>query len=349
MDELLLPYLKATDEQERARHEGQLLLLDAAPVVRKTLRLRLDFYIAPQGNSSCRDAEDLFQDIMAKIVQILRDLHQFSSPDIENFNRYVWVIASNACNDFLRAKSPARSRLKNNLRQVFSRHPKFCLVKIDGGIYCSFSSSPTERSPTAARQKLIDLEKNPRRFLSASVRGEEIDHPRLSRIASEALTCVGEPIEFETLVRIITGLLDINDHPIESLDDFSDAEPEFHQTGMALATDFELEVCALLKQLWLAVLKLPPKQRDVFIFGFEDERGEDFFSLLVEANVVTIPRLLYEMGRPLPELMEIWSRMPMNNKDIASELKAASRQVAKWRFNARERLAKEFRVLIKKG
>ena len=75
MDQLLLPYLQASDESERQEHLDELLMVHAAPVVRQSLRRRLGFYVDQRGtNPHNQDAEDLYQEIMAKIVQALHDL-----------------------------------------------------------------------------------------------------------------------------------------------------------------------------------------------------------------------------------------------------------------------------------
>src|SRR5688572_33420284 len=115
MDQLLLPYLQTTVEEERQKRLDELLLFHAAPVVRQTLRRRLSFYVNTLGrNPHNQDAEDLYQEIMTKVVQALTDLRNPSTKtEIENLGQYVVRIASNACNDLLRAKSPARARLKN--------------------------------------------------------------------------------------------------------------------------------------------------------------------------------------------------------------------------------------------
>jgi DNA-directed RNA polymerase specialized sigma24 family protein len=118
MDQLLLPYLQAGDDSERQLRLDELLLVHAAPVVRHALRRSLGFYVDQRGtNPHSQDAEDLYQEIMAKIVQVLHDLRNPSvTASIQNLKQYVSRIATNACNDVLRTKSPARARLKNNLR-----------------------------------------------------------------------------------------------------------------------------------------------------------------------------------------------------------------------------------------
>ena len=87
MDQLLLPYLQASDESERQVRLDELLLLHAAPVIRNTLRLKLGFYVDHSGASAYNpDAEDLYQEIMTKIVQALNDLRRESKgSEIERF------------------------------------------------------------------------------------------------------------------------------------------------------------------------------------------------------------------------------------------------------------------------
>src|SRR3954467_14459347 len=112
MDNLLIPYLSANSEAEARHHLDDLLTLHAAQTIRQILRRRLGFYVSSTGvNEHNQDAEDLYQEAMTKIVQVLHDLKASTNKtDIENFEHYVARIASNTCIDFLRAKSPARTR-----------------------------------------------------------------------------------------------------------------------------------------------------------------------------------------------------------------------------------------------
>ena len=125
MDHVLLPYLQATEESEREQRLEELLLFHAAPEIRFTLRQRLGFHVSQSGvNPHNHDAEDLYQEIITKAVQILRELHtSLAKPEIENFKQYVGRIATNVCINFIKTKSPAHWRLKNNLRDVLNRQP----------------------------------------------------------------------------------------------------------------------------------------------------------------------------------------------------------------------------------
>ncbi len=93
MDHVLLPYLQATEESDREHRLEELLLFRVAPEIRFTLRQRLGFHVSQSGvNPHNHDAEDLYQEIIGKTVQILRDLSASGSspqPEIDNFKQYV--------------------------------------------------------------------------------------------------------------------------------------------------------------------------------------------------------------------------------------------------------------------
>src|SRR6266481_40991 len=128
MDNLLLPYLKASDESERRRHLDELLIVYAAPVVRRTLRQKLGFHVNQLGlNPHNPDAEDLYHEIIAKIIEVLATLPDTPRTEIEKFEHYVAGIATNGCLDYMRAKSPARTRLKYSIREFLNRRSEFVL------------------------------------------------------------------------------------------------------------------------------------------------------------------------------------------------------------------------------
>src|SRR6266511_1755150 len=133
MDQLLLPYLQATDDSDRQRHLSETLSAYAVPEVRLALRQRLSFFVDSRGKSPHnQDAEDLFQEIMTKIVQALHDLRKPSATAvIEDLEEYIARIATNSCNDVLRSKTPSRTRLKYNLRFVLTHHEDFSIWKSD--------------------------------------------------------------------------------------------------------------------------------------------------------------------------------------------------------------------------
>jgi RNA polymerase sigma factor (sigma-70 family) len=342
MDQLLLPYLQATDESERQERLDELLLLHAAPVARRSLRRRLGFYVSNRGmNPHNQDAEDLYQEIMTRVVQTLNDLRNPSpKTDIENLQQYVARITTNACNDVLRAKSPARARLKNNLRYVFSHHSSFAVWKIEGETLAGFSVWRDSDKSQSSETQLLDIQERLENFRSTRFPRENIKQVPLTTIVAELFRWIGGPVELDVLVNIVALLLDVRDQPLESIDDETNAHLETRVADNRLSSSSRLEELDLLRGLWQALKELSAEQRDVFCFGFEDDSGQDLFTRLLEAKIVNLQELAQELGRPLETIVELWSQMPMDDGGIAAELKSTRAQVQKWRFRALGRLKK---------
>ena len=338
MDQLLLPYLHASEESERQQHLDELLMVHAAPVVRQALRRRLGFYVDQRGaNPHNQDAEDLYQEIMAKIVQALHDLRNPSATtEIQSLKQYVARIASNACIDVLRTKSPSRARLKNNLRFLLTHHPDFAVWKMEGETLSGFA---VWRDTSKSSQKeLFDIENRLPNFRSTRLRDENIKKVPLTKVVAELFEWIGSPIELDVLVNVVATLLDVKDHPVESLDDDTAAFIQTRIADSTLHSTSRLEEQALLRNLWHALRELSTQQRDVFCFGFEDQAGRDLFTVLLEAEVVTFQSLANELGRSTKEIVGLWSKMPMADETIADEMKTSRAQIHKWRFRALERL-----------
>jgi hypothetical protein len=100
----------------------------------------------------------------------------------------------------------------------------------------------------------------------------------------------------------------------------------------------------LLRSLWAAVRRLQPKQRDTFGLSFADDGGDDLFTLLLDAEVATLPEIAATFERSLEDLIVLWQQMPMDNAGLAQELSATRQQVNKWRFRALRQLKKEFQL-----
>src|SRR5437868_6787284 len=113
MDRLLLPYAQVASESERKQKLDELLIVYVSPVIRHTLRYKLGFHVNQFGvNPYNPDAEDLYHEIIAKIIEVLNGLHASRVSHIDDFEKYVGRIAINTCLDYMRSRSPARTRLK---------------------------------------------------------------------------------------------------------------------------------------------------------------------------------------------------------------------------------------------
>jgi RNA polymerase sigma factor (sigma-70 family) len=342
MDNVLVQYLTARDEQERQQHLDELVTIRAAPLIRQVLRRRLAFYVSAQGvNGNNQDAEDLYQEAMTRVVQVLHQLHSASDHDIDNFNLYVSRLASNTCTDFLRAKSPARTRLKDGLRHLLKRHKDLVSWEHDGEILCGFATWGNTGKSAFSDQPWQELETKLDSFRSLHFADEDVRFAPVSQIAAELFYWIGGPVEIDVLVRMIVYLLDIQDEQIESLDDSSPTRWDSYFVSCTRSDESHVEVNELLARLWQAVIHLPAEQRDAFALSFEDQAGQDLFTMLRAAEIVNWDEIAEGMGRSVQEVVRLRGRMPMNGASVAEELKASRENVYKWRFRAVRRLKTE--------
>lgn len=339
MDNVLVTYLGAQDDVDRQRHLDELLTVRAAPVIRQVLRRRLGFYVSAHGvNENNQDAEDLYQETMTRVVQVLRQLQSSSGDDIEDFELYVSRIASNICTDFLRAKSPARTRLKYSLRDLFKQHNELVSWEHNRETLCGFARWRNTSKSTFSDQSFEDIQTKLDHFLLVHFADENIRVAPVPQIVAELFNWIGGPVDVDVLVRMIAYLLDIKDHQLESLDDRASVKRDVYFAANARSGEPHVEANELLMHLWQAVIQLPAEQRDSFALSFEDQAGQDLFTLLLTADIVSWDELARGMGRPVEKVVRLRLQMPMESVKVAHELGASRENVNKWRFRAIRRL-----------
>jgi RNA polymerase sigma factor (sigma-70 family) len=339
MDNVLVAYLTAGDDGKRQQYLDELLTVSATPLIRQVLRRRLGFYVNAYGaNENNQDAEDLYQEAMTRVVQVLRQLQSSSGNDIEDFELYVSRIASNICTDFLRAKSPARTRLKYSLRDLLKQHNELVSWKHNHEILCGFARWRNTSRSTFSDQSFEDIQTKLDHFQLLHFADEDIGAAPVPQIVAELFNWIGGPVDIDLLVRMIGYLLDIKDQQFESLDDPASVKRDVYFTANVRSGDSHVEAHELLTHLWQAVIQLPAEQRDSFALSFEDQAGQDLFTLLLTADIVSWDELARGMGRTVDEVVQLRVQMPMESVKVAHELRASRENVYKWRFRAMRRL-----------
>lgn len=343
MDQLLLPYIEATNESERQERLDELILIHAAPVIRKVLRFKLGFHLSHQGtNRDNHEAEDLYHETLSKIVQTLNDLRSSSRPtEIKNFTHYVSGVAANACIDFLRARSPAKYRLKHNIRDIFNRHQDFCAWKVNDEVVGGFSVwRDTSKTPASARQ-VRELENDLDAFRLSSFSNEDLQHVPVIKIVAELLQWIDRPIRIDDLTGIVSLLLHVEDRAKGAVTFDETVLNEFASIEDDSTAESLLAAKELLGRVWQIVQRLPGQERDTYCFSFEDAAGTDLFSLLLETGIARLPEIAQALGRSVSDINRLRSLMPMDYVAIATELETSRARVTKLRYQAVQRLRKE--------
>jgi len=341
MDSILLAWLQSKDEAERERLLAELILVHATPLIKHMLWLKLGFHLGKAGeNSNNPDAEDLYHDVVAKLVQRLNAL--WAEPEkneIRNYRQFIMRMAANACHDYLRAKSPARARLKNSLHDLLDRHRDFRLWRGKTDLLiCGFAGWETGSENLQQAERLDQLAEHPEVFRAERFAGEDLQRVPRTKLVAEIFKWVGAPIELETLVDLVAASLEVKDRPHEALDE-EDSDIRLRLVDPSIRCDALLEGRDELRQFWEEVRKLSPKLREAVCLSFADENGEDLISLLLDAGVLTMPEIAADLGMELNRLKALWGRTPMDTETLAAHLGATRRQVSRWRHRAWQQLA----------
>jgi RNA polymerase sigma factor (sigma-70 family) len=340
MDSMLRYLLDSQDEVERKRRFDEIILVHTAPLVRGILGERLGFYLNPAGKSRGNpEAEDLYHQIMLKLIQRLSDLQ--ADPEkyaINDYRQYVGSVATNECHSHLRRRSLARARLKNNLRMLISRRKEFKIWKLDDRTaLCGFAAWEGRAISTASSERLARLKETPETFTSARFANEDPQRVPHTKLLVEILQWLGGPVEIDDLVELVAMFRHVQDQPAESIES-AEEQQGLQLTDPTPRSDVTLENKEMVRKLWEEVKQLPPNYRIAFCLGPVGEENDDLWDLLLTAEVITLTELAAGLEISFEKLVEIWGRLPMDSKTMAEYLGATRSQVKKWRFRAVERL-----------
>jgi len=339
VDTVLLPFLYSKDESERDRVLGELLLEHATPIIRITLKQRLNFNVSRLGtNPDNPDAEDLYSKVITEIVERLRELQaEPEKKGIKHFDQYVQRVAVNVCHNYLRSKAPQRYHLKSNLRYLLDSHKGFIIWRdVNNVLLSGLASWPQKKTAGISRlddEQMEGLQEQCNRNLA----GESLQDTNLGKIVAEIFRFVGEPMEFDALVEVVAELQGTKDRPIESLDDFDPNQIQ-QIAGSAPRADELLEERERIREIWEELRRLPPQQRLAICLRFEDKNVDDLWSMILAAGMCTPRQLAEEFGLSLEKLTELWLKIPMDNADIAKEIGVRKQQVAQWRSRGWKKL-----------
>lgn len=342
MDSILRSLLDSNGQADWDRALGEIILNHAVPQVRKVLQLKLGFYVSQSGSNQYNpDAEDVFQEITTKLVHRLNNL--ISEPEkntIENFRHFVTTVATNACHDYLRIKSPERARLKKNLRDLLYRHPSFRTWKHGkSSTLCGFAAWEGQPISNASSERLKQFRESPGLYAKSILVEAIPSRTTPTKIVAGILKWFNSPIELETLVEVFAELTGTNILPprsIDPYDDYRNRQP-LDQTNRC---DRRIETREKLILIWNEIKLLHPNQRYALSFGMADEAGENILDLLIREEIVTFAQLATDLEMSLDDLMNLWKQIPMDSATIADFLGATRGQVNQWRFRALQNLRK---------
>ena len=314
------------------------LLASADPVIHAVLRRKLRASLRPDdGREHNLDALDLLGDIRLKLVRKFEE----EGAEVASLSSYAATAAYNVCNDYLRAKYPARTRLRNAVRRVLERSGTHAVWR-----------SPQRGEWLCGLAGWTAMAPVPDPALPPMPHANADSAAGLLRMAVLALDHASGPVELDDLVEWIGRQTGIEETRVVGLE--AEGDEQLYQPVTA-EPDAESRWLASerMRLLWGAIQQLLPWHRAAYLLNLRD--GElDAFPYYGAASVAEIERSLSLGVDQLDRLMvacgvpsgtpahlgfaACWTRLPVDDNVVASVLGVGRNQVIGYRNKAIERL-----------
>src|SRR5438034_473557 len=313
-DAVLAPVIEAEDTATRNEAIADVITRRARGVILHVLGpyRRSGFALSPQ------DFDDIASTVSLRLVTKLRALTtEAPGEPIERFDDYVAGLTLNAAYDFFRRRYPKRARLKNRLRYIMKADRRLAM----------WGPSETNVAGLVAwrgRGNAVDPGEMLRRDATAAM----LDSAHPADAVTAILASIGAPVRFDDLVRIAAELWSVVD-----LREASGGLPSTPATQLSDAESRQT-LCAV----WREIRELPVPQRCALLLNLREGQEGNAVALLVTAGIATLPEIAAALQMSVPELAEIWGRLPVDDRIIAERLGLTRQQVINLRKSARSRL-----------
>ena len=326
-------------------------------VVRQKLRVTLRTNDFREQNL---DGLDVLQDIRLKLIRKLSEESEDTA--IQEFTGYAATVAYRTCSDYLRAKYPIRTGLKNSLRRILDKADEFATWESSSGeLMCGYPGWKHPSFKTAAAG-VMELRTDPYRLpVQVLPRGsaDSMNFTGWKTLLTGVFQYAGGPVPLDDLIAIVAPVVGMEDVP--DLDDSEDADDERNDLSALSSRDpspYSIWLTSeRLKLFWAAVLRLLVWHRAAYLLNNRDgdlealplygvasleQIGEcleftegHFERLALELAVTEVRAGSSNLGR---RFVLFWKYLPLEDNVIAVVLEVTRAQVISYRNKARERL-----------
>ena len=329
-------------------------------VVRQKLRVTLRTNDFREQNL---DGLDVLQDIRLKLIRKLSgEPGQSEQSAIQEFTAYAATVAYRTCSDYLRAKYPVRTSLKNALRRILEKNEEFAAWENAAGeLVCGYPGWRSQSFKTDA-SRVLELRNDPYRLPVEALPGTSADNmgrKEWKGLLEGVFDYAGGPLALDDLIAIAAPVVGMEDVPDE--DDSEDDGEEANDLSALRSNDpgpYSAWLTAeRLKLFWAAVQRLLVWHRGAYLLN---QRDGDLEALplygvatleqigdSLEFKDAHFARLGRELGagEPAPAPAEcgrrflfFWNYLPLEDNVIAVVLEVTRAQVISYRNKAKERL-----------
>ena len=351
IDDLLLPFLRAADEQESQQHLEFLLADAAEPVLRVIARRKLQPSFGNASGGHLQEIEDVCGDVRVQLLARLRDFkaHPDEKP-IGNFRGYVAVIAFNACHQHLRRRYPQRYRLRNRLRYLLTHQQAFALWEGDDSqSHCGLAHWANQPSARDGTNRLRHLRDDAQAFARSALASGDLQHLNLTDLLTTVFAAVGGPVELDELVNTVAFWSGVKDEVAQPRVGERETDLPERLPDTRVSLDVEVEQRMYVQRLWSEICQLPPRQRAALLLNLKDVKGGDCMALFLLSGIATASDIAQLLEMSVAQFLELWNELPLDDATIAQRLGITRQQVINLRKSARERLARRMRAFDEGG
>src|SRR5262249_30377685 len=345
IDQILLPFLRATDSAEAEYLLTQLVSECVEPVAKTGIGYKMRAFVG--RNRGVQDADDVCSEVIVRLTGRLQELRNDpGAKPIASFRGYVKVVAVNACSEYLRKKYPRRSGLQDKLRYLLTHRPGLAIWKSkEQDWFCGFTRWRDQTKMPSRSAWLEKLRDNPKAVAQAALPHRDLHKAQLPDLLDALFTWTDSPIGLDDLVSVIAELQGINDHVAQPvIRDSRTSQPiELEIRDPRAGADVELSQRLELQRLWAEICLLPPRQRFALLMNLRDDQGQDVTGLLPLTGVCAFSEIAEALSLTVERLAELAKDLPLDDAGIAKHLGLTRQQVINLRKSARERLARRLR------
>lgn len=331
MDSLLLPYVQAISEEEAQQQMAILMAAQAEPLINKIVARKLGFSSSEQQ----ADLADVRSEIRLHLLNRLRRLRSIpATAPITDFRAYVVVTSYRGCAAYLRRQYPQRWRLRNRVQYLLTSQPQFGLWQDDaeewlGGL-AGWANDLQTRSWLSTTQLQSLLEGS----LPPPLQG--IPDPTARRISATdqvaaLFSWADQFITLDDLVAVLARWWSIDD-----LCQSGNGKAEFFPVSPNLSTQVEQRI--YLQKLWEEIQELPVRQRRALLLNLRSGYEQSALMLLPALRIATLRQIAAVLEMSAETLAGLWNQLPLDDAQLAEQMRLTRRQVINLRKAARARL-----------
>ncbi len=253
---------------------------------------------------------------------------------IENLEGYAATVAFSLCAQRHRVRHPERSRLKNRLRYVLSRDPRFALWDVPGeGLLCGLTHWRSAESDPSSRERLAAIARDPARWPPSWSPPSFIDRADPAPLVADVFSRIEGPIGLEELVNLVASVWGLDRIRAKS----SGRSPQLAAADSAPEEAIDRKRFA--ERLWAEIKALPLRQRVALLLNLRDAQGAGMLWIFPAVGVASVRAIAGALELSPEEFASLWERLPIDDQAIAERLGCERQQVINLRMSARKRLS----------